>query len=105
VVGGIDQMRQVARMADAQHMLIAPHSSCSPIGTIAAVHACSTIANFVGLEFHAVGLPWWQDVIQHDEDIIDGEGMVCVPDGPGLGIQVDQAVLAEHLLPGEVPFE
>lgn len=105
VVGGIDQMRQVSRMADAQHLLIAPHNICSPIGTMAAVHACSTMANFVGLEFHAVGTPWWQDVIQHDGDIIDGQGMIAVPDGPGLGIEVNHAVIAEHLLPGEEPFE
>ena len=105
VVGGIHEMRIVAEMANLQHILVAPHNVCSPVGTLAAVHACAAIANFVGLEFHAVGVPWWQDVIQHEDDIIDERGYIKVPDAPGLGVELDEAVVREHLAPGESYFE
>jgi L-alanine-DL-glutamate epimerase-like enolase superfamily enzyme len=104
VVGGINELRKVALMADMQHILVAPHNICSPIGTMAAVHACATIPNFVGLEYHSVGVPWWQDVVQHDVDIIDGRGYVKVPEAPGLGVEPDEAVIREHLLQGETYF-
>ena len=105
VVGGIHEMRKVAQMADLQHILVAPHNVCSPIGTLAAVHCCAAMANFVGLEFHAVGVPWWQDVIQHEGNIIDEEGCVKVPDAPGIGAEPDEAVFREHLAEGETYFE
>ena len=104
VVGGINELRKVAMMADLQHILIAPHNICSPIGTMAAVHACATLSNFVGLEYHSVGVPWWQDVVYHDENIIDGRGYVKVPEGPGLGVEPDESVIREHLIEGEEYF-
>lgn len=105
VVGGIHEIRKVAEMANLQHMLVAPHNICSPVGTLAAVHACATMPNFVGLEFHAVGVPWWQDVIQHDEDIIDERGYITVPERPGLGVELNEQVVREHLRAGETFFE
>lgn len=104
VVGGIHEIRIVAEMANLQHILIAPHNVCSPIGTMAAVHACATMPNFVGLEFHAVGVPWWQDVVHHEGDIIDERGYVKVPDTPGIGVELNEAVVREHLAEGETYF-
>jgi len=105
VVGGINEMLKVGLLADMQHILIAPHNVCSPIGTMAAVHACAALSNFVGLEFHAVGLPWWQDTVLHEDDIIDGRGYVKVPEAPGIGVEPDHQVMREHLAAGEIWFE
>ena len=105
VVGGINEIRKVAEMANLQHMLIAPHNICSPIGTMAAVHACATMPNFVGLEYHAVGVPWWQDVIHHEGNILDGRGYIRVPDAPGIGVEPDEEVIRQHLALGETYFE
>jgi gluconate/galactonate dehydratase len=104
VVGGINEIRKVAEMANLQHILIAPHNVCSPIGTMAAVHACATMPNFVGLEYHAVGVPWWQDVVHHEGNIIDGRGYIRVPDAPGIGVEPDEAFIRQHLMPGETYF-
>ncbi|MBN1401476.1 MAG: mandelate racemase/muconate lactonizing enzyme family protein, partial [Anaerolineae bacterium] len=104
VVGGINEMRKVAQMADLQHIVIAPHNVCSPIGTMAAVHACATMTNFVGLEFHAVGVPWWQDVVHHEGKIIDERGYVQVPEAPGIGVEPNEEVIRGHLMEGETYF-
>ena len=105
VVGGINEMRMVAQMADLQHILVAPHNVCSPIGTMAAVHACATMQNFVGLEYHAVGVPWWQDTVHHEGDILDERGYIKVPDAPGIGVEPNEDVIRQHLLEGETYFE
>jgi gluconate/galactonate dehydratase len=104
VVGGINEVRKVAHMADLQNMLIAPHNICSPIGTMAAVHACSTMPNFVGLEFHSVGVPWWQDMVHHEGNIIDGEGYINLSETPGIGLELNEDVVREHLYPDETYF-
>ena len=105
VVGGINETRKVALMADMQHILCAPHNITSPIGTAAAVHCCASLPNFVGLEFHAVGVPWWQDTVYHEGDIIDGRGYIKVPEGPGLGVEPNPEVMRQHMAPGEEWFE
>ena len=105
VVGGIHEMHKVADMADLHHIPVAPHNICSPVGTMAAVHACAAIPNFVGLEYHAVGVPWWQDVIQHDGDIIDERGYIKVPETPGTGVVLNEEVVRAHLAEGETYFD
>ena len=104
VVGGIHQMRMVGEMADQENLLIAPHNICTPVGTMAAVHACATLPNFAGLEYHAVGVPWWQDMVCHEGDIIDRRGYIRVPDAPGIGVELNEQVVREHLYPGETYF-
>jgi gluconate/galactonate dehydratase len=105
VVGGINEMRKVALMAEMQDILVAPHNITSPIGTMAAVHCCATLPNFVGLEFHAVGVPWWQDTVHHESNIIDGRGYIQVPDAPGIGVEPNHEVFRQHMAPGETWFE
>ncbi len=104
VLGGIHELRKVSIMAEMEHIPVAPHNVTSPIGTLAAVHACATMPNFVGLEFHGVGLPWWQDVVHHEGDIIDARGYIRVPEAPGIGVEPNEAVIRAHLKPGESYF-
>ena len=104
VVGGINEIRKVAEMANQYHIPIAPHNVCSPVGTMAAVHACATMPNLVGLEYHAVGVPWWQDVIEHEGNIIDERGYITVPDAPGIGVELNEETIRAHLAPGETFF-
>ena len=104
-VGGLFEGLKVAIMAQAENILCAPHNICSPIGTMAAVHACSAMPNLVGLEYHAVGVPWWQEVVHWEGQIIDDQGYIAVPDAPGLGVEPNEAVIREHLLPGEQYFQ
>ncbi len=60
--------------------------------------------NLVGLEYHAVGVPWWQDVVQHEGNIIDERGYVAVPNAPGIGVELNEDVIRSHLAPGEAYF-
>ena len=50
------------------------------------------------LELHAVDIPWWDDVVTGvSKPIIEADGYQAVPDAPGLGIELNEEVVREHL--------
>ena len=57
----------------------------------------ATIASFVARENHALDMPWWQDLVSGVPKPIIDKGYVKVPEGPGLGLVLNDAVVKEHL--------
>jgi L-alanine-DL-glutamate epimerase-like enolase superfamily enzyme len=49
------------------------------------------------LEHHSVEVPWWEDLVTGIEKPIVKDGFVKVPDTPGLGIDLNEPVVREHL--------
>jgi len=43
-------------------------------------------------------MPWWQDLVSGTPKPIINKGYVTVPDTPGLGVELNDAVVKEHLL-------
>jgi L-alanine-DL-glutamate epimerase-like enolase superfamily enzyme len=101
--GGLHEFRKIAALADAYNTPVAPHNISSPVGTIASVHACATVPNAFALEWHAREVDWWDDL--HTGSPLIEDGHIEVPEAPGLGIDLDPDVLAEHLASGEELFE
>nr|WP_228842389.1 mandelate racemase/muconate lactonizing enzyme family protein [Halococcus agarilyticus] len=102
--GGLLEFRKIATVADAFDMPVAPHNISSPVGTMASVHACATVPNAFALEWHAREVEWWDDLLVREEPLIE-DGEIAVPEAPGLGIELDTEVAAEHTAPGEEMFE
>ena len=71
----------------------------SAITAIAAAHICATIPNFLALEYHSGNIPLWSTMLNLKNPI--REGYIMVPDGPGLGVELDEDAIAEHLPPGK----
>jgi galactonate dehydratase len=92
--GGIAQLRKIAAMANAEYVPVAPHNSRGPVATAAAAHAVSTIPNFFVLEYYPDTPPWRQDLLETPETVIDG--FYHLPDGDGLGVELDRDAIAEH---------
>ena len=92
--GGISEMRKIANLAEAHHVPIAPHNPNGPISTIASAHAMAAIPNFFRLEFMLADVPWRDEVLSHPLPV-EG-GVFELPDRPGLGFDLDEAVLARH---------
>jgi len=93
-VGGILEARKIAGMAEAYYAQIAPHLYCGPIETAAniQVDTCSpnfliqeSIENFGG--FHAELL---KEPIQWED------GYIIPPSKPGLGVELNEEVAAQH---------
>jgi gluconate/galactonate dehydratase len=71
----------------------------SPITAIASAHICSTIPNFLALEYHSHNIPLWSEMLDLKDPI--QQGFIAVPDGPGLGIALDEQAIAAYLPEGE----
>jgi galactonate dehydratase len=98
-VGGILEAKKIAGMAEAHYAQIAPHLYCGPIEGAANIQLAACSPNFLILEsiqtwggFHAEILKRpirWED------------GYVVPPSGPGLGVELDEAVAAAHPYTGD----
>jgi len=103
--GGLIEGKKIAELAAMHGMLAAPHNICTPLGTMASVHACAAIPNLLALEFHAVALPWWENLVKGVEKPIIKDGYIGVPDRPGLGVELNEEEIRKHLRKGESYFE
>jgi galactonate dehydratase len=93
--GGIAETKKIAELADTYYLTMSPHNIGSPVATMAGVHVGATVPNFLALEFHARDVPWWDDLVDAGEPLIQN-GRIEVPDEPGLGIELDWDVVEEH---------
>jgi galactonate dehydratase len=93
--GGITEGKKIAAMADAEHVSYAPHNPQGPVATAVCAHLCTTTPNFMIQEvFEDYDVDWKGDLLE--EAITIEDGMVHVPQGPGLGVELDMDVVAEH---------
>jgi gluconate/galactonate dehydratase len=103
--GGLLEGRRIADFADTHYIAIAPHCIASPIGTIASVHVAAAVPNFLALEWHGMSVPFWESLASGwDGPVISG-GRIRVPEGPGLGVELNLDVAREYARPGEPFFE
>lgn len=49
------------------------------------------------LENHSTEIPWWNDLVEGIDKPIVQNGYIPVPDKPGLGVTLNEAVVREHL--------
>ncbi|HEY2473064.1 MAG TPA: mandelate racemase/muconate lactonizing enzyme family protein [Terracidiphilus sp.] len=103
--GGLGEARRIAEFADSYNIPVAPHNISSPIGTIASVHFCAATPNFLALEYHAGDVPFWDDLLAGTEKPLIREGYIMVPEGPGLGVTLNEEVARKYARPGEPFFE
>jgi galactonate dehydratase len=94
--GGITELLKIANMAAAERVGFAPHNAAGPVMTHAAVHVGAASPAFMIQEtFEAAFHPDWSEELLVDPLDI-GDGMIAVPDRPGLGVELDETVLEEH---------
>ncbi len=99
--GGITQMRKIAAMAEAHFISMAPHSgSLGPVGEYAALHLLAAIPNALILERIEDDVAVRDQVIWPVPKVVDGH--IEVPDRPGLGVEIDEAIVARHPSLGNV---
>jgi L-alanine-DL-glutamate epimerase-like enolase superfamily enzyme len=91
-IGGVSAMRRVAEMARRAGTKIAPHSPYFGPGLIATIHFAASLPErptierfYLDLEASPLG------------DLVEAPGgFMRVPNGPGLGIEVDETVLRKY---------
>ena len=103
--GGLLEMRRIADFADTYDILVAPHCIASALGTMASVHLCAAIPNFVALEFHGQDVPFYNDIISASGEPLIRNGRIPVPETPGLGVELNEDAARQYALAGEGWFE
>jgi L-alanine-DL-glutamate epimerase-like enolase superfamily enzyme len=92
--GGLLEGKRIADFADLYYIPIAPHNIGSPIQTVAVSHVMAATPNFLVLEFHHLGNPVWESLINETPLIQDGH--ITVPDRPGLGVTLNEDAVREN---------
>ena len=92
--GGLTEFKKIAAMADTYYISVAPHNPNGPICTIASIHACLSIPNFLVLEFFEPDEPVFREVIAGG--LRREKAAVYPPAGPGLGVRITDEFLQEH---------
>ena len=92
--GGLLEGRRICDLADLYYVNVAPHHVGSSIQTMAVCHLCAAIPNFFAFEFHYPGPQLFHDFLAESPMIEDG--YVTVPDRPGLGVTLNEDVVASN---------
>ena len=97
--GGCRLTKRIADYAwNEQEIPTAIHMAGSPLGTMGAVHTAATLESFIAMECHAVDfISWWQELVAGVSQPVINGGYITVPDTPGLGVELNEPVVKEHL--------
>jgi len=91
-VGGVTQMRKVMALADAFGVKVVPHSAYFGPGLLASIHCIAAMPDESLIERYDADFAVNP---LHDAISPDANGRIAVPQGPGLGIDPDPAVIAK----------
>jgi L-alanine-DL-glutamate epimerase-like enolase superfamily enzyme len=95
--GGITEGRRIATVASLHNMKWAAHVSMgSSVHVAAAAHLAAASGNFLVFEFSSTPNPIGEALLT--ASLHPTDGVLLVPEGPGLGFTFDEAHLAEHIL-------
>ncbi|MFY9152678.1 MAG: mandelate racemase/muconate lactonizing enzyme family protein [Prolixibacteraceae bacterium] len=96
--GGLLETKRIGDYAEEHGIAMAMHQAGTPVSFMANVHCAASTQNFLALEHHSVDLPWWESLVKMtDGNPIIKKGFAPVPNSPGLGIELNEDVVKEHL--------
>lgn len=96
LAGGISETKKIATFAETYNLHVQPHNCASPVATAAAVQVDACIPNFIIQEW----FPYRQEenyaLVQEALEHQQVDGYWTVSDAPGLGIELDDEVMAQY---------
>jgi L-alanine-DL-glutamate epimerase-like enolase superfamily enzyme len=96
--GGVTETMRIAAMASAWKLSTNPHCSATGLNMAATLHVLASIDNTGYFEAEAAAFNPFRDELCSRSYSVDADGFVKVPDGPGIGIEVDEKFIARHPL-------
>ncbi|TQJ34608.1 mandelate racemase/muconate lactonizing enzyme family protein [Arthrobacter sp. SLBN-122] len=93
--GGLLELSFISTLAAAHYVPFAPHNPSGPLSTAATLQLGAALPNFRYLEIMATDVPWRSD-ISNERLRLTEDGDVMIPEGVGLGIDLDFDAIAEH---------
>ncbi|RMG25654.1 MAG: mandelate racemase/muconate lactonizing enzyme family protein, partial [Bacteroidetes bacterium] len=96
--GGLLETKKIGDYAEEKGVAMALHFAGTPVSFMANVHTAAATQNFMALEHHSVDLDYWEDLVKTEHTMIE-KGFAHVPEGPGLGVELNEEVVKAHLDP------
>jgi L-alanine-DL-glutamate epimerase-like enolase superfamily enzyme len=95
--GGLLETKKIGDLAMEHGISMALHMAGSPVGLFGSVHCAAATENFLVLEHHDVDTPNYDDLIDGISKPIVQDGFVPVPEGPGLGITLNEEAVKQAI--------
>lgn len=92
--GGLTEAKKIATLAQAKYLPICPHNPIGPVANAMTLHLAAAAGNFAWLETMMSDVPWRGEVVHENVDFVDG--MMTIPKGPGLGIEIDEEACGRY---------
>jgi L-rhamnonate dehydratase len=93
-VGGISESLRIAALAESRSVRMIPHCWSSDILVAATLHVIATLRDCPYLEYNVTDNPLRRDLLTHP--IRPRDGVVAVPTGPGLGIEINEDTVQRY---------
>lgn len=90
--GGFTQIRKILWEAEYAGVDVCPHAWLTDLNTAAALHVNAILPRSLFLEYNVSDNPMLREVIENPVQL-DESGYIAVPDGPGLGIEINEAAV------------
>ena len=97
-VGGLSEARRIAWLAEDNGIRFIPHGWNTALGLAADLQLASAIRSTTCVEY-LIGSPYVDDLVA-DRWRLDGDGMLAVPDAPGLGVEMNMDALEKFTVKG-----
>jgi L-alanine-DL-glutamate epimerase-like enolase superfamily enzyme len=93
--GGFSECRRIAALAQAHHLMIAPHSFAGAVLLTASLHFIASIPNGLVLEFDQNPNALRDELLKEQVEI-ETDGTIKLPERPGLGIELDRSAVERY---------
>jgi L-alanine-DL-glutamate epimerase-like enolase superfamily enzyme len=97
--GGITEAKRIFELAAAHHLYAAPHTFSDVLTVAASLHLNAVSPNAILLELDRTYNPLMTEMVTQPLHVHDG--VVELPTGPGLGLEIDWDFIHEHPYGGE----
>jgi L-alanine-DL-glutamate epimerase-like enolase superfamily enzyme len=101
---GMSSARTFAELALRRNRWFTPHTWTNGIGLLANLHVCAGVGGGPFIEYPCDPPGWTlerRDFMLAAPLMADREGMLRVPDAPGLGVELDEEAVAFYAVGGE----
>src|SRR3712207_4716695 len=92
--GGLTVARKIADLAELRSVAVCPHAWLSDLLTAASLHFNAYLKRSLYLEFNVSAGPVVRELCREPIEMEDG--WIRVPQGPGLGVEVNEETIARY---------
>lgn len=92
--GGFSQARKILWEAERAGVDVCPHAWLTDLLTAASLHLNAVLERSLFLEYNVCENPMLREIILNPVQM-DADGMMSIPEGPGLGVEVNEKALAK----------